>query len=289
MKLLFYFVLVLLPFVVPAQNTVLWKVTNSTGKKVSYLMGTYHVVGNSFLDDLPLVKEKIDSSNVIITELEINLDKWAELYNSRPSSDTLASIVSREDFKLIASIFSIRKLDITKLTPGELILRLRNYYSLYKCSPRKSTDSFYLDEYVQHLGKKAGKKLIYLENDTFQIQILNDLTAGNDWNYFRKNINALLQLFKSEKVYKPACEMVNQYTDQRINYNLKSEMPDNMQGMDNKVLVQKRNDEWLQKLPPLLDNNQCFIAVGLGHLFYKSGIIVKLRELGYIVEPVIFK
>ena len=42
----------------------------------------------------------------------------------------------------------------------------------------------------------------------------------------------------------------------------------------------------MKQLPSLLETNNCFIAVGLGHLYYDFGLLEQLKKLGYIVEEV---
>ncbi len=57
----------------------------------------------------------------------------------------------------------------------------------------------------------------------------------------------------------------------------------------NDAILRDRNNEWMKKLPSLLDQQNCFITVGLFHLYNKCGLIEQLKMLGYIVEPVKMK
>jgi uncharacterized protein YbaP (TraB family) len=47
-----------------------------------------------------------------------------------------------------------------------------------------------------------------------------------------------------------------------------------------------RNGNWIPQLEKILPEKNCFIAVGLLHLYGQCGLIVQLRKKGYIVEPV---
>lgn len=51
-------------------------------------------------------------------------------------------------------------------------------------------------------------------------------------------------------------------------------------------MVRDRNAAWMSFLPSIIKKNAAFIAVGLGHLKYNDGILVRLRKLGYSVKPV---
>jgi hypothetical protein len=62
------------------------------------------------------------------------------------------------------------------------------------------------------------------------------------------------------------------------------------QALDPKLetrLLEERNRSWIDKLKPLLDSTICFIAVGVGHLPGKYGMIQLLRNAGMKVEPVL--
>ena len=41
----------------------------------------------------------------------------------------------------------------------------------------------------------------------------------------------------------------------------------------------------MKKIPDLIAEKSCFIAVGAAHLVEEKGLINKLRELGYTVVP----
>ena len=46
-------------------------------------------------------------------------------------------------------------------------------------------------------------------------------------------------------------------------------------------LVDKRNAAWMTKLPKLMQESPCFIAVGAMHLGGKNGLIKLLEKEGY--------
>ena len=54
----------------------------------------------------------------------------------------------------------------------------------------------------------------------------------------------------------------------------------------NKLIFDERNNYWMKKIPDLIEENSCFIAVGAGHLGGERGIINQLRELGYTVNRI---
>lgn len=81
-----------------SQNTFLWKITNKNNTSTSYLLGTHHLLGESFIDKFPVVEEKIKSCNFVISETEIDWKRIVANYNTRPSTDSLEQMVSKEDY-----------------------------------------------------------------------------------------------------------------------------------------------------------------------------------------------
>lgn len=279
-----YFITVMTIFystLLSAQNTILWKVTNAKSENVSYLLGTYHLIGNTFVDSYPIIKEKLENSDVLITETELNKEKLAAYFDESPSTNKLSEILSKDDIIFIKDIFKGRDLDIFKLPPGIIYQTLVGNYPKYKCGNPSDTSVF--DRYLQQLGKSEGKKLLYLENDSLQLVLLNQITKNFTWKDFRKHIHALLEKYKENRNDEKECSFMKQYLSFNFDYSFKKECSD--YGLE----VQKRNSNWMAKIPSFLEHNNCFIAVGLGHLFNTCGIIEQLRELGYLVEPVSMK
>ena len=54
----------------------------------------------------------------------------------------------------------------------------------------------------------------------------------------------------------------------------------------NKLIIDERNNYWIKKIPSLLEESSCFIAVGAGHLSGEKGLINQLRNLNYTVVPI---
>lgn len=273
------------------QNTILWKVTSPTNKNVSYLLGTYHLFGESFIDSFPLVKESLKNTDLVITETRIDRIKVAAYYNSRPSTDTLLNILPKEDVDFIINLFKSwgGQVDVTKFTPGELFLKLQALYPKYKCSVINKADTYSMDEYLQYLGNVENKQQYYFETDSFQLEKVTQATSLYDWKFFKKSTPSLLDKYRKDEQNEKLCSFANQYASLAIDYKF-GETCNVLNGSNaNDVLVKKRNEDWMQKLPNLLESKNCLIAVGLGHLYNKCGLIERLKGLGYIVEPVKMK
>ena len=51
-------------------------------------------------------------------------------------------------------------------------------------------------------------------------------------------------------------------------------------------LVDNRNAAWLKKLPSMLKDASCFVAVGAMHLGGKNGLVKQLQKAGYKIKAV---
>lgn len=261
-----------------AQNTILWKVTNAKSQNVSYLLGTNHIIGNSFVDSFPIIKEKLISSDILITETELNREKMAEYYNSAPSTTNLSEILSVTDVNFIKDLMKKSKIDVFKLSPGILYISLNSNYPKFKCGNPK--DSTVFDMYLQQIAKTENKKLLYLENDSLGLSLLKQMTRKFTWDNFEQLIPSLLEKYKNVNADDKDCASINEYSSFYFDYKFGEKCKTDA------GKVEERNNNWMKIIPSLLEHDNCLIAVGLFHLYYKCGIIEQLKQLGYTVEPV---
>lgn len=268
------------------QNTILWKASNPKNANVSYLLGTYHLFGNSFVDSFSVIAEKLKASDVVITEVKFDRPKAAAYYNSRTASTSLSSALSQDDIAYISTIFKNSEVDINKYSAGELFVKLQAVYPKYKCPVINVNDKYAMDEYIQKIGEQQQKTLYFLESDSMQLEKIYEATKAYDWKFFKQAVPALLAKYKSNTTDESLCSLANQYASFTVDYKLQDECKgSNM----NDMLVKNRNEDWMKKLPALLEKSNCFIALGLMHLYNKCGLIEQLKALGYSVEPVSMK
>jgi uncharacterized protein YbaP (TraB family) len=271
-----------------AQNTILWRISKQGSNNTSYLLGTYHLFGSSFVDRFPVIQQSLAATNLVITETKTDAAKARSYYNARPGSDSLFTVLSASDSEQLMKLFprNEKSIDLRKFTPGELFVKMQAIYPRIKCDVPGKNDSLLMDNYIQFLAAGAAKGQYFLETDSLQAEKLREATNAYDWLFFKRNAPAILADLKNNRSDKNLCMLARQYADLSLNYQLKTSCELFKDKMTNQALLENRNKEWMQKLPALLDNNNCFIAVGLGHLFNQCGLVQSLRERGFIVEPV---
>ena len=105
-------------------------------------------------------------------------------------------------------------------------------------------------EQAQELYKLAQKGITFKDSETEKMLQL----------YAQEDLDGLMQLFSnSESTYS------SEYEDE---------------------LLVKRNKNWQQRIPKIIQTKSTFIGVGAAHLGGKNGVIQLLKDLGYTVEPV---
>ena len=109
-------------------------------------------------------------------------------------------------------------------------------------------------------------------------------------NFSKKNISGILKRYRSQEIDESQCLFANQYTSFNLDYKFTTSCNSNLLEISaSNELVKSRNTSWMKKIPFLLENNNCFIAVGLMHLYYDCGLLEQLKKLGYKVEKVEMK
>lgn len=276
---------ILLSVITFSQETYLWKVASKNGKHISYFFGTMHMAGETFYNQYPVIDHSLKSSDIVITESEIKKDQVIEEFNSRPDSNDLEEKLSAEEYARLKKVFEKSGLDLKKLRRDEIVkmMQLRIWKS--GCD---GTDKYMLDGYIQKIGEENGKKLVYLETSKMQQDYLDEAKGPKF-----KSGNAVIKgtLNRYEKAMasndKKCKGMQNDYLELKDKYIFDKSCESLSKG--DQIIVTERNGKWMEILPGLIEENNVFLAVGLGHFSYTCGLIEKFKSLGYSVEPVPMK
>jgi uncharacterized protein YbaP (TraB family) len=286
-KNLFFFVFTLLTNLAIAQNTILWSITSPNSDKTSYVLGTYHYLGNSFVDGKPMIKELLAKSNLAIFEsIEDKKTYIDDVMLSRPDDFTYNEVLSKEDVTTIENMITDWRIPISKYKPAELFARIQQKYLIDNCGTIKPTDTtHHFDDYLLSIASKQNLKLMGLETFANQMYAINN-PMGEEitWDKYKDAITNFLKNSKSTQFKEAVCKGGGEYLQMKFDYQLKTKCAEN-----DEILI-KRNEKWMPEIINALEQNEnVFIAVGILHLAGKCGIISQLREKGYKVKPVKIK
>lgn len=263
-----------------AQDTILWKVSDTTNKTESYILGTFHQFGNSFVDSIPEIKKALLNSELAVFE---SIDKVADtrqMIERRQSSVEIEKTLQKKDFEKLKEIASGWRVDLYKLKPIEIRWKLQQEFQRTICKTTRPTDTFdHFDSYLIHMAEKNNIETYGLETDSLQLALIQKEYKNTDWKKEKKHIRYWIRQMTRDKPDLEACDRANKYRVFNIDYEFKKEC-------ECDVLLFQRNNEWMEIIPNLLREKNIFIAVGYFHLKRKCGILEQLRARGFILEQV---
>lgn len=263
-------------------GTLLFKVTKENSEKVTYLFGTHHALGKSFFDSLPEANKALKSSDIAIFEnVNIPGQMYQDIVSKRTTTTNWKKYLNKEDYNFIKELFQNSDTDYTKMTPTEMYTFLNRHHKQYICEDRTEGDtSFTLDDYICSKAKDFNLKVIGLESTKDQIKWINQDVEGMPRRTHKKRLSYAVNRIRS----KDSSNCQETIWFKNLNIDLQLDKP-----CTNSLMLTDRNVRWMKTLQPLIETNNCFIAVGFSHYWYKCGLLNQLMDLGYKIEPVQLK
>ncbi|MDG2432946.1 TraB/GumN family protein [Flavobacterium sp.] len=256
------------------ENSIFWKIEKDS--ITSYLLGTDHLFGKSFIDRNEKIIMALKSSQLVFTE---NIKSADSIVNSRNSSNIIENLTSDEKNKLL-EIFD-KKVNINNLSLKELILTTDKYWSIFSCfSNKERKDKILMDDYIKKLSSTYKIKLVGLEDIS---ETLNFLEREYLNGYTDEKLISILK-YKldgfSKNLAHNNCSIHELYRNKLYNFNFND--------VGDTKLLDSRNFIWIPKIISELENKKkVFIAVGIAHLDYKNGLIEQLKQKGYTITQII--
>lgn len=270
-----------------ANAQLLWKVEGNGLTKPSYLFGTHHLIEKEQIPGFENVLTYINSVDAVVGELDMSdmLSMQMHLMKAAIMKDTtLSDLISPEDYTLVDAEFKnvigfglkplekMKPMMISTMYSGVLYMKLNNM--------KKEPEA--VDQVIQKIGKKANKKFIGLETLDEQIDIL--------FNHIPLKRQAEI-LVKTVKEKEESMDMTKRLNSAYIAGDLEQLQviyteDDDMSNEERKILVEQRNNNWVEQFKTMFAENSCFVAVGCLHLSGKAGIINQLQNAGYTIKAV---
>ena len=266
-----------------AQSTILWTVTDTTAGKTSYVLGTFHQFGNSFIDSIPAIETSLLNSKLAVFESIDNVEDTRNMINIREASNEIEKELSKKDLMKLKEISKDWRVDLYKLKPLEIRWKLQQEFQKIICKTAKPTDEWdHFDSYLIHLAKENNIETVGLETDSLQLSLIEQENKNPDWGKERKNIRFWIEQLISDQPNMNSCIHADRYRKFDLDYELHEVCKDD-------ILIKQRNEDWMKVIPDLIRNTNCFIAVGYLHLQKRCGLLEQLKAQGFVVEPVDLK
>ena len=267
-----------------SQNTILWKITNPKNEKTSYLIGTLHQYGENFVNNFPKIENYLSKSDLTIFEcLTIDVLETSKIINSRKNDNDIVKYFNNTQIEKLEKFTKESGLNLYKMSPIELKFKLQQKYTRLICETvEKDEKNDHFDDFLIKLSEKHNINTKGFETLEDQLKLLNkqyeDFTWKNQKKLLLYYLENILSTTPNKNDKENLCGFAKKYKNFDLDYQFNK-------SANLKVLVVERNNDWINKLLPQLQNQNVFIAVGFMHLMYREGLINQLREKGFIVEP----
>ncbi|WP_423735947.1 TraB/GumN family protein [Chitinophaga caseinilytica] len=265
----------------------LWKITGKGLPAPSYLLGTHHAVGGSFVDSFPAIRRAFDASKVLIREalpVPATADYAAIL--EFPANDSLQRYMSPADFQTLTTFIrskltgddTLLMARVPRLTPQAvnfLITELKGDDASGNATPTEPG----MDDFLYDRARSQGKNVVALEDVIDQAK---SIKASAD---LRQQAAQLARRISGSTGAADDAFQVNTmtvYRSRRIPHYFSYQQTQQFE----RAYGADRNLQWMQKLPALIEKGPAFIAVGHNHLVSSESLVLLLRKAGYTVTNV---
>ena len=273
-----------------ASSQVVYKVEGNGLKEPSYLFGTHHLAPVSVAGDFGAT-DLFNKASQVVGEIDMTQDQMQmqmamQPYMMAPADSTLSKVLPKDEYDSLNESFKkwapMPGLDLSMLEPMKpMVVTTMVTVGITAKEVPDFNPAEQLDTWFQASGKKDGKKIIPLETAEQQAALLFNFTP------ISLQAEALTELLNEpEKSVENARKLTQAYMKQDLNAMLELSQQEDEHPEFMEALLDKRNADWLTKLPAIFNDGSTFVAVGALHLAGDKGVVEGLRKLGYTVTPV---
>nr|WP_295934433.1 TraB/GumN family protein [uncultured Dyadobacter sp.] len=258
-------------------QSVLWEISGNGSSKPSYLLGTVHVAPIALLDSFPKLMKIASQCDLAIFESGSTDIGNVEQYSAY--SPPLDSVFTPEEYALVDSFFTASPYGSIRPhnDDADLLGMLQAVMILSNIDSKAQGSTF--DSFIRF-------KLMELKKPTFR------LDESKEIERIEKNLQfnnlAKFIVYTIRKGYEVRDLKAQGFVDYDL-YLKSFQNPMNIDRTASENILNftvKRHSIWLPKIDSKLKDGYCFIAVGLLHLQFQTGLISLLREKGYTLKPV---
>jgi hypothetical protein len=261
------------------KESALWEITGNGLKSKSYLFGTFHTVSIKLIDSFPELKKTIDKCNFgIFEKSEHPIGVVADADIKTPPLD---SVFTKKEYLLVDSFFTKSPFGSIRPHNNEASLSAMLGVIVMLNNEQTKNQGFFFDDYIQsYMMDSLSKKTFGLDEPT-------EMAESAKKADYKSMAKLIMYLIKSKmdidtlgdnKIFDEPLYTKSMQADMKLSEEVKIKAI-----KDGTV---ERNQIWVPKIISKIKEGSCFIAVGLGHLQYRSGLIALLREYGYTLHSV---
>lgn len=256
----------------------------------SYIFGTHHLAPADFPNRLAALPEAMANTAAIVGEIDMTgnqmqMQMEMQPYMMAPADSTLSALLSPEELKTLTDQFhplspmpglELPMLDAMRpMVPMTMATLTLVQKSMPGFDPNNQLDASFQKKYAEQ-----GKKIIPLETLAEQAQLLYCSTP------ITKQLDALRETLSDPAKGMESAKKLNEaYLAQNLDELLKLSKDDEEDPAFMIALLDKRNHNWMKKLPGIMLEQPSLIVVGAGHLPGDNGLLHLLKKEGYTITP----
>ena len=277
-------------FVTSASSQILYKIEGKSDVKPSYIFGSHHLSPISIVEESG-VMAYFNETEQVIGEIDMTIDPMKlsmalQPYMMAPSDSTLSVLLKGENLDSLNMQFvkwapmpgmQLQMLEPLKpMAVSTMLAAGMSQEVMPGFDPTQQLDAFFFQT-----GVKENKKIVALETPEYQGEVLFNMTP------LSVQAETLVDMLKNpEESIEAARKLSEAYKNRDLNAMLEVSKSDEAHPEFMENILYKRNANWMEKLPSLIDAAPSFIVVGALHLAGPEGIIQGLKDKGYLITPI---
>jgi len=276
-----------------AQNypsgSLLWKISGNNLEKPSYILGTFHLKSGAYLDSIPGATAALNRSEQVVGELEMsNMQEMQIQMQSQmtmPTDTTYNMLYSTKEYDYVSeklvTLLGANLDNIGNLKPA-IIQQTLVIMSYARLIPESDQEDL-LDVFIQQEAIRQQKPVLGLETVDEQMATLFSSSL-------QRQADLLLCFleYSDEIILNEINDIIEYYNKADLDalsfyFSIDNDSlcPPTQEEID--TLIKNRNEQWMKKLPAMMQEKSSFIVVGAGHLLGEEGLLHQLELAGYTV------
>lgn len=273
-------------------GSLLWRVSGNDLSQPSYILGTHHLIPQSFIDSIPHIHEAFNETRQVVGEVllsdQAEMQSQIQSVSLLDSSVTYHDLLSDEDYHILDNGLKevlgagLDRFGTFRPAVLSMVYSIAIYSKQYPNINWAAHEP--VDSYIQRLARSEDKPVIGLETIADQLYILLDIQSD------QQQAQSLVCNVRNGEYKESMIDNMNKYyrngqLDKLYEmYNADRLCSDSQDYRD--AIYKDRNNKWMLRLPDLMREKPSLIAVGALHLAGDDGLLYQLAKEGYVLEAV---
>lgn len=269
---------------------ILYKVQTKNSESPSYIFGSHHLSPISVVEESG-VMDFFNQTDQVVGEIDLSMDPMAltmalQPYMMAPADSTLSVVLKGENLDSLNAQFvkwapmpgmqlqmlePLKPIAVTTMLAAGMTQEVMPGFD-----PNQQLDTYFFQTAV-----KEDKNIVALETPEYQGEVLFNMTP------ISVQAEMLIDMLKNpDEALNAARKLCDAYKNRDLDAMIEISKEDTEHPEFMEQILYKRNADWLEKLPAILEETPSLVVVGALHLAGSKGIIQGLKDKGYEITPV---